>query len=132
MHYTKADVIGMVMDAAEGRMDFIYNPGNTRNDCAYVAGYKAAGDGLDEFWDLSEAKPDCLIGCALINAGVVTMLEILEPGNNEAPIETFAADMEDHTFDDDAVEFMAAVQEKQDKGFSWKEAIQYGLTGSTK
>jgi len=128
MHYTKADVIGMVMDAAEGRMDFIYNPGRTRSDCAYVEGHKRSGEDGDG-WDLSQAKPSCLIGCALIGAGVITMLEILDSDNNDLGVDVVVAEMEDHTFDNDAVDFMCNVQGKQDGGFSWKEAIQHGLTG---
>lgn len=131
MRYTKADAIAMVVRAAEGRMDFIYNPGQKRADCAYVAGHQRAGEYGDE-WDLSEARPDCLIGCALIGAGVVTMLEILDSGNNELGIDHLVGEMEDHTFDDDAVEFMKKAQLLQDRGYSWREAIQFGLTGNIK
>lgn len=126
MHYTKADVVVMVQKAAEGRMDFIYNPGNTKPTCVYVAGHKRAGEWGDG-WDLSEAKPDCLIGCALIGAGVVTMLEILDDGNNEMDIHHLASYIEDHTFNDDAVAFMGRVQFSQDRGYSWREAIETAL-----
>jgi hypothetical protein len=112
-HHTLENVIGYVTDAARGRTDFIYNPDRSKAACVYV--------------DPRTGEPDCLIGRALVGAGVVDKSWFIRGGFNESEISTMARRILDHTFDDDAIDFMSAVQLNQDRGFTWGYAIEGGL-----
>ncbi|HEX2242265.1 MAG TPA: hypothetical protein VHK27_03220 [Gammaproteobacteria bacterium] len=112
--------IQLLRQAAQGRETFVYIKSEGYGYCAYVL----------------DGKPSCLIGCALVLAGVPIerfdervntcriSATVIDDNNQELTVPEYLGVNLTHK----ALMLFSAAQGKQDNGMAWGDAIYYAIS----
>jgi hypothetical protein len=103
-------IIGTTREIANEIPDFIYRSDGLLKACAYV-----------EYNEDGESKPGCIFGHALLRLGMID-LSIAEWDANTEGIRSLAY-REDWALSNPELDWMGKVQNEQDTGSTWAEAV---------
>lgn len=122
---TLENAVKWTSEAVKGREDFTYGNGS----CVYIEGVTGHWDEGEEYmWDLSCAKPSCLVGEALITHGGLPMMDILTDSFNNTDAMHLLEKLQEEgklTFTQEAAEFLLRAQDRQDQGWTWGDSLAY-------
>lgn len=112
-NYTYEDVLPIIKAIVEAKgPDYVYEKVNDR--CVY----------LDQF-----GNPSCLVGYFLAYQSLIYHLAPHQYEDEGASNVLGTLDYEEiASFDEDATDFLQVVQEKQDSGVPWGQAVEFATT----
>lgn len=124
LELTLTKAMSLVDEAiAERGEDFVYKkqPGM---DCKYVHEGVVWDDEAETYVDdESVSEPGCLVGLALHKAGIPLVKMQAAEGSDAAGLLNSLEQRGYITFTTEAADFLDAVQENQDSGYAWGEAL---------